>query len=96
MRRDCFERGLTNMWRTLIYYMPEYCDIAKALQGDYIAHHKEANIISEKEQDDIEYAEEKQYDEAIFIEDASTVIVHEIKSGYTKRCPVSDMYHQDL
>ena len=81
------------MWKTLIYYKPEYIDIAKKLQENYIAHQKEADIISEDEQDDIEYAREKQYDEAIFIEDPDTVVIHEMKTGYTNRCLISDVYY---
>lgn len=82
------------MWRTLIYYKPEYIDLAKKLQENYIAHQKDADIISEEEQDDVEYARVNQYDEAIFIEDANMVIMHDIKSFYTNRCPVSDVYYQ--
>ena len=82
------------MWRTLIYYMPEYSDVAKKLQDNYIAHQKEADIISETEHDNIEYAREKQYDEAIFIEDPDTVVIHDIKSGYTNRCPILDVYYK--
>ena len=82
------------MWRTLIYYMPEYSDVAKKLQDNYIAHQKEADIISETEHDNIEYAREKQYDEAIFIEDPDTVVIHDIKSGYTNRCHILDVYYQ--
>ena len=78
----------------MIYYKPEYCDIAKKLQDNYTKHQKEPDIISETDQADIEYAREKQYDEAIFVEDSDTVIIHEIKSGYTSRCPVSDVYYQ--
>ena len=81
------------MWRTLIYYKPEYIDVAMKLQENYIAHQKEADIISEEEQDDIEYAREKQYDEVIFIDDADTVIMHDIKSFYTNRCPITDVYY---
>ena len=83
-----------DMWKTLIYYKPEYIDIAKKLQENYIAHQKDADIISEEEQDDIEYAKGNQYDEAIFIEDSNTVIIHDFKSFYTNRCPVSDVYYQ--
>ena len=82
------------MWRTLIYYKLEYIDLAKKLQENYIAHQKDTDIISEEEQDDVEYARENQYDEAIFIEDANTIIIHDIKSFYTNRCPFSDMYYQ--
>lgn len=81
------------MWRTLIYYKPEYIDVAMKLQENHIAHQKEADIISEEEQDDIEYAREKQYDEVIFIDDADTVIMHDIKSFYTNRCPITDVYY---
>ncbi len=77
---------------TLIYYKPEYIDLAEELRDNYIAHHKEADIISEEEHDDIEYAREKQYKEAIFIEDADTVIIHDIRSFYTNRCHISDVY----
>ena len=82
------------MWRTLIYYKPEYYDLAKKLQDNYIAHSKEADIISEEKLDDVEYARENQYDEAIFIEDLNTVIVHDIKTSYTNRCFISDVYCQ--
>lgn len=64
------------------------------MQENYIAHQKNTDIISEEEQDDVEYARENQYDEAIFIEDANTVIFHDIKSFYTNRCPISDVYYQ--
>ena len=82
------------MWRTLIYYKPEYIDLAEKLRDNYIAYQKRADILSEDEQDDIEYAREKLYDEAIFIEDSNTVIIHDIKSCYTNRCPFSDVYYQ--
>ena len=82
------------MWKTLIYYKPEYTNLAKNLQENYIAHQKDADIISEVEQDDIEYAKENQYDEAIFIEDFNTVIIHDFKSSYTNRCHVLDVYYQ--
>ena len=82
------------MLRTLIYYKPEYIDVARDLQDNYIAHQKEADIISEEEQDDIEYARENQYDEAIFIEDPDTVIIHDIKSFYTDSVPISYAYYQ--
>ena len=82
------------MKKTLIYHMPEYVNLAKQLRNNYIEHnHEKVDIISKTEQDDIEYAREMQYDEAIFIEDPDTVIIHDIKSGYTNRCPVSDVYY---
>ncbi len=47
------------MSRTLIYYMPEYCEVAEKIRDNYIAHdHKRVDIISEAEQDDIAYARE--------------------------------------
>ena len=64
------------MWKTLIYYKPEYIDFAKKLQKKYSAHQKDTDIISEEERDDVEYARENQYDEAIFIEDSDTVSVY--------------------
>ena len=82
------------MQRTLIYYKPEHIDVAMKLRENYIAHQKEVDIISEENEDDIEYAREKQYDEAVFIEEPNTVIIHEMKSGYTNRCPISDVYYQ--
>ena len=69
-------------------------NLAMKLQENYIAHQKNTDIISEEEQDDVEYARENQYDEAIFIEDANTVIFHDIKSFYTNRCPISDVHYQ--
>ena len=56
------------MWKTLIYYKPEYIDLAKKLQENYSSHQNATDIISEEEQDDVEYARENQYDEAIFID----------------------------
>jgi hypothetical protein len=41
--------------------------------------------ISAEEQDDIEYARENHYDEAVFIEDSETVVIHEMKSGYHEK-----------
>ena len=83
------------MKKTLIYYLPVYIDLANRLRENYIEHdHGEVDLISEEEQDDVEYARENQYDEAIFIEDSNTVVIHDIKSGYTNRCHVSDVYYQ--
>lgn len=82
------------MGSTLIYYKPEHIDLAKKLQTNYIAHLKEADIISEEKQDDVEYAIAQQYNEAIFIEDSDTVVIHDIKSGYTNRCPIADVLCQ--
>ena len=40
------------MSRTLIYYMPEYCEVAEKIRDNYIAHdHKEVDIISEAKKD---------------------------------------------
>lgn len=82
------------MGSTLIYYKPEHIDLAKKLQINYIDHQKEADIISEEKQDDVEYAIAQQYNEAIFIEDSDTVVIHDIKSGYTNRCPIADVLCQ--
>lgn len=85
------------MRKTLIFYKPEYSDLARDLRENYLAHdHEKVDIISEEEQDDIKYARKMNYDEAIFIEDIDNVIVHYIKSGYTNRCPISDVYYRDL
>ena len=35
------------------------------------------------------------YDEAIFIEDLNTAIIHDITSWYTERVPISDLYYKD-
>jgi len=82
------------MKKTLIFYKPEYADLAIKLRDNYRAHdHGEADIVSEEEHDDIEYAEKMHYDEAVFIEDSDTVTIHEIESGYTNRLPVSDVIY---
>ena len=78
--------------RTLIFYKSEYIDEAKRLRDNYIAHLNETDIICENEQDDIEYARKNHYDEAIFTEDENTVVISEIKSGFTNRCDISDVY----
>ena len=84
------------MKKTLIFYKPEYADLAIKLRDSYRAHdHKEADIVSVEEHDDIEYAENKQYDEAVFIENSDTVTFHEIESGYTNSLPVSDVFYND-
>ena len=84
------------MRKTLIYCQPEYIGLAKNLRNNYLAHNNaDVDIISEEEQDDIEYARKMLYDEEIFIEDINTVIIHDIKSGYTNRCPVSDVYYKE-
>ena len=71
------------MKKTLIFYKPEYADLAIKLRDNYRAHdHEEADIVSIEEHDDIEYAEKKQYDETVFIEDSGTITVHDIESGY--------------
>ena len=84
------------MKKTLIFYRPEYADLAIKLRDNYRTHgHEDADIVSEEEHDDIEYAEKMQYDEAVFIEDRDTVTVHDIESGYTDRRPVSDVFYSD-
>ena len=85
------------MKKTLIFFKPEYVDLAMKLCENYRAHdHGEADIVSSEEHDDIEYAEKNQYDEAVFIEDGDTVTIHDIGSGYTRRLPVSDVFYNDL
>ena len=80
--------------KTLIYYKPEYADLAIKLRDNYRTHdHGEVDIVSEDEHDDIEYAKIMQYAEAVFIEDSDTVTIHDIKSGYTNRLPVSDVFY---
>ena len=84
------------MKKTLIYYKPEYIDQAVKLRDNYLAHgFEEVDIISENEQDDVEYARQMKYDEAIFIEDINTVIIHDIKTWYTERCSISDVMYKD-
>ena len=81
------------MKKTLIFYKPEYADLAIKLRDDFRAHDHEADIVSEEEHDDIEYAEKMQYGEAVFIEDSDTVTIHDIESGFTNRLPVSDVFY---
>ena len=70
--------------------------MAKKLRENYLAHHyEEVDIISEIEQDDIEYARKMHYEQAIFVEDPETVIIHDVKTWYTQRLPVSDVYYKD-
>ena len=84
------------MKKTLIFYKPEYADMAIKLRDNYRAHdHAAADIVSVEEHEDIEYAEEMQYDEAVFIEDSDSVIFHDIKSGFTNRIPVSAVFYND-
>ena len=84
------------MKKTLIFYKPEYADLAIKLRDNYRANdHEKADIISVEEHDDIEYAEKMQYDEAVFIEDNDTVTFHDIESGYTNRLPRSDVFFND-
>ena len=42
----------------------------------------------------MEYVRGQLYDEAVFIEDPNTVIIHEIKSGYTNRCSIMDVFYR--
>ena len=84
------------MKKILIYYKPENIDVAVKLCDNYLAHgYGVVDIISEKEQDDVEYARRMKYDEAIFIENSNTVIIHDIKTWYTERLPISDVYFKD-
>ena len=83
------------MRKTLIIYKPEFIDLAIKLRDNYLAHNVEVDIISEKEQGDIEYARKRKYVEVVFIEDINNVIIHDINSGYTNRCPISDVYYSE-
>lgn len=82
-----------NTRKTLIYYLSEHFQTAKALQDNYIEHSRgQVDIISENEQDDIEYAIQNGYDEAIFIEDLNKVVISDIKTGYTASYSISECY----
>ena len=84
------------MKRTLFFYKPEYANLAIKLRDNYREHdHAEADIVSVEEHDDIGYAENLQYDEAVFIEDRDTVTFHDIRSGYTNKLSVSDLFYVD-
>ena len=81
-----------NMTKTLIFFPPDYRDLALKIRENYNEHHHgEVDLISEADQNDIEYARKNKYDEAIFIEDGNTVVIHDIKSWYTNRCSISDV-----
>lgn len=81
-----------NMIKTLIYFPPEYKNLALKIRENYIEHHHgEVDLVSETDQNDIEYARKEKYDEAIFIENIDSVVIHYIKSGYTNRCSISDV-----
>ena len=54
------------MKKTVIFYKPDHADLAIKLRDNYRAQGHEADIVSEEEHDDIEYAEKMQYDEAVF------------------------------
>ena len=62
------------MRKTLIIYKPEFIDLAIKLRDNYLAHNVEVDIISEKEQGDIEYARKRKYVEVVFIEDINNVM----------------------
>ena len=80
------------MLKTLINSPPEYRDPAHKIRENYIEHHHgEVDLVSETDQKNIEYAGEEKYDEAIFIENNDSVVIHDIKSGYMNRCPISDV-----
>lgn len=81
-----------NMIKTLIYFPPEYKNLALKIRENYIEHHHgKVDLVSETDQNDIEYARKEKYDEAIFIENIDSVVIHYIKSGYTNRCSISDV-----
>ena len=47
-----------SMKKTLIFYKPEYADLAIKLRDNYRSHdHAAADIVSVEEHDDFEYAE---------------------------------------
>ena len=80
------------MQKTLIYFPPEYRNLAHKIRENYIEHHHgEVDLVSETDQNDIKYAKEEKYDEAIFIENNDSAVIHYIKSGFTFRCPISDV-----
>ncbi len=65
------------MTKTLIYFPPEYRDLALKIRENYIEHHHgEVDLVSETDQNDIKYARKNKFDEAIFIEDGNTVVFH--------------------
>ena len=81
-----------NMIKTLIYFPSEYKNLALKIRENYIEHHHgEVDLVSETDQNDIEYARKEKFDEAIFIENIDSVVIHDIKSGYTNRCSISDV-----
>ena len=54
------------MQKTLIYFPSEYRDLALKIKDNYIEHHHgEVDLISIAEQDDIEYAREKNMDSCL-------------------------------
>ena len=80
------------MIKTLIYFPPEYKNLALKIRENYIEHHHgEVDLVSETDQNDIKYARKNKYDEAIFIEDGNTVVFHDIESGFTNRYPISEV-----
>ena len=83
------------MKKTLIYYKPEYADLAIKLRDNYRVHDHAADIVSLEEHNDIECAEKMNYDEAVFIEDSDTVTFNDIESGYINRLPISDAFYND-
>ena len=63
-----------SMKKTLIFYKPKYADLAIKLRDNYRARdHAAADIVSEEDHDDIEYARKMQYDEAVFTEDTGYI-----------------------
>ena len=70
------------MRKTLIYYKPEYIDLAMKLRDNYLEHNNAADIISEQEQDDVKYAGKMQYDEAIFIRPVALILCIAMTVGF--------------
>ena len=60
----------------MIYFPPEYKNLAQKIRENYIEHHHgEVDLVSETDQNDIEYARKEKYDEAIFIENIDSVVI---------------------
>ena len=61
------------MLKTLIYFPPEYRDLAHKIRENYIEHHHgEVDLVSETDQNDIEYTGEEKYDDkSILIKDTT-------------------------
>ena len=84
------------MRKTLIFYAFEYYQAAKELRDNYITDPNwQVDLICTTEQNDIEYAQDNNYTEAIFIEDLNAVIISDIETGYIYSGPISECYILD-